>query len=66
MVGAFTTAEVAQDMGTSQQTVIKLIEKSAFPGAYRLGRNWRIPSRDLKRYKESHSCSQKESDNGGP
>lgn len=38
-----TTGEVAKELRVSAATVIRRIEEGDFPGAYRVGRPWRIP-----------------------
>ena len=38
-----TTGEVAQELRVSPATVIRFIKDGDFPGAYQVGRPWRIP-----------------------
>lgn len=38
-----TVGEMAKELRLSKATVIRRIESGAFPGAYKDGRQWRIP-----------------------
>jgi len=40
-------AEVARHIGVDYQTVMKWMKKGVFPGAIRVGRNYRIPRSEV-------------------
>jgi excisionase family DNA binding protein len=48
-----TVAEMAKALKLSEATIIRRIEKGAFPGAYKEGRPWRIPRSAWTAYLES-------------
>ncbi len=48
-------AKAAEVLGVSQPTVVKLYKEGAFPNAYRLGKKYFIPLKDLEAAKQKPS-----------
>ena len=47
------TRKVASQLALSERTVLRMIRRGDFPGAFRAGgRAWRIPEADLEAYVE--------------
>lgn len=44
--------EIAAQLRVHQRTVLREIKRGHFPGAFRVGRVWRIPASDLRAYVE--------------
>ena len=47
-----TVAELATELGSAQSTVRDWLNRGDFPGAYKLGRSWRIPRADVRAFIE--------------
>lgn len=45
-----TSGQVAQEMGVTDRTVLRWIERDYFPNAFKAGWTWRIPRSDLTEY----------------
>ena len=54
-----TVKEVAEELGVSYRTIIRLIHEGMFPGAYKIGSGktmpWLIPVSSFEEYKKKHS-----------
>lgn len=46
------TSELCRTLRASKGKVLELIHNGAFPGAFRLGTDWRIPVDDVRAYIE--------------
>ena len=44
--------EVARLLRVHRRTVLRMIGRGDFPGAFRVGWSWRIPAGDVKQYVE--------------
>lgn len=47
-----TTLEVRSALRASKNKVLTLVRSGAFPGAFRLGTDWRVPEDDVRAYIE--------------
>lgn len=46
----FTVSELVDRLGLHRNTVQNLIREGAFPGAFKIGRTWRVPQSDVEAY----------------
>lgn len=40
-------SELAEELRVSERTIRRMIKRGRFPHAFRVGRSWRIPRRDV-------------------
>lgn len=51
----WTVEELAQHWSVSTATIYGLLEQEMFPGAFKVGRLWRIPDRAVASYLEAQA-----------
>ena len=57
-LAGYTVAELAEELGSAQSTVRDWLNRGDFPGAYKLGRAWRIPRADVRAFIERARCGE--------
>lgn len=61
-----TTAEFADELGVTRETVVRWIRERQIPGAFRRGGRWHIPAGEAEAFAEDYGRAQGHPHDGGP